>query len=142
MIELKRKYKSWVSATSIVYLYFYIVFPLFHHHDLVENNSLGNEKYHSHLVNERHNHADEHHEDHHSIDDFSKHQHHFVKFNSIDLNPAKRILTHITVKVIVGSNTSLGEIKKLHSVVKVFPESDILWEKCVQSAANVSPPAA
>lgn len=142
MIVPKSKYKTLLTVTGIVYLYFYLVLPLFHHHDLIESNSLGNEKYHSHLVNEQHEHEDEHHEDHHSIDDFSKHQHHFVKFNSIDLNPAKRILTHISFKVILESNTSLGEIENLHSIIKLLPEADILWEKCVQLASNVSPPAA
>ena len=142
MIKLKRRYKTWMASTSIVYLYFYLVFPLFHHHSLLENNSLGNEKYHSHLSNKQHEHADEHHEDHHSIDDFSKHQHHFVKFNSIDSNSAKRILTYFPVKIILNSNSSVIKIESLLSVIRLLPEADIQWEKCVHSAANVSPPIA
>ena len=137
-----RKYKSLLSVTGIVYLYFYLAFPLFHQHGLVDNNSLENEKYHSHLVNEQHEHPDEHHEDHHSIDDFSKHQHHFVKFNSIDSNSAKRILTYFPVKIILNSNSSVIKIESLLSVVKFLPEINLQWEKCVHSAANVSPPIA
>ena len=142
MIDLKRKYKKWMFAISVVYLYFYLIFPLFHNHDLVENNSIGSIKYHSHLVNKQHEHSDEHHEDHHSIDDFSKHQHHFVKFNSIDSNSAKRILTYFPVKIILNSNSSVIKIESLLSVVKFLPEINLQWEKCVHSAANVSPPIA
>lgn len=140
MTTLNHKYKVLLSVTSIVYLYFYLVFPLFHYHNQTENNSIENKKFHSHLNNGLHEHHDEQHEDHHSVDDFAKHQHHFAKFNSIELNNVKRIINFSFPHLIVEYKTGNGNHHYSNYIIKLLPENNLRREKCVQSAANVSPP--
>lgn len=142
MINSNRKYKTLLTVLSIIYLYFYLVFPLFHSHSLLEHNSLGNEKYHSHLENELHEHETEEHEDHHSIDDFSNHQQHFIKINSVGLNSTQKIFNYISAVLIISYNSSDSAIDNSILVVKNSPGTKIQREKCVRFAANVSPPLA
>lgn len=139
MTNQNSKYKISILTISIGYLYFFLLFPFFHYHKLSENNSIEVEKFHSHLSNDLQEHQHDSSEDHHSIDSFSNH-HHFVKLNTIESISLKRIINFTFPQLVTENYLGNNAVKYSKCLIDTQPENNILWEKCVQTATNVSPP--
>ncbi len=143
MTKVNNKYKIPFLFVTIVYLNFYFLSPLFHLHSKVENDLIGAENPHLHFVNDHHHHEHEHesHEDHHSLEDFSKHDH-LTDIDSIEFQTVKRIVNFTFPQLVVeyvSDNNTQNYSKRL---VQFLPKINLKWERYVQSATNVAPPVA
>ena len=90
MINLKSKYKPLLFPVGIVYLYFYLMFQFFHHHETHDKEMAENQKFHSHVLNFEEEHHSKEHKNFSSIDVTSHYQHHFAKYYSLDFTATSK----------------------------------------------------
>ena len=140
MTKITNKYKISFLLAIIVYLNFYFLSPLFHYHDQFEHyDSIGKEEHHLHFVNGQHEHENESHDDHHSMEDFSDHDL-LTRINSTKLDIEKRIISFTVTCLFVEHTSDDNNQNYSNRLIETQPENYLQRERCVQTAANVSPP--
>lgn len=134
-------YRFLVYLLPLIYLYSFFMSQHFHHHesDLIHNES---NKFHSHILNELqipHSENDNHS---HNLDESSKYHFHFVKLSNYTKAPASRILETSPVHKSTDIIFSEENYSPFKYITENKPRNYRQRDKCVQTAANVSPPIA
>ncbi len=134
-----KTYRSLISLLPLIYIFSFLLSPYFHHHaDELSHND--HHKFHSHLFENSQN--DQSNEDTHShnLEDSSQNHFHFVKLSSSTTVTTKRV-TEIFQSVALIDFTSLNEKLTCYNyTLEKKPINSIQKDRCVQTAANVSPP--
>lgn len=139
MTRRTKTYRYLAYLLPIVYVFSFLLSPYFHHHadELLHNNK---HKFHSHLF--EHSHGDHSNEENHShnFDESAQHHFHFVKLSSTTTITTKRV-TEIFQSIALIDFTSLNEKLTCYNyTLEKKPKNSIQKDRCVQTAANVSPP--
>lgn len=141
MSSKSKTYRYLVSLLPLIYVFSFLLSPYFHHHaDELSHND--NHKFHSHLIeNSQNDHSNE--ETHsHNLDESSQHHFHFAKLSSSNTITTKRV-TEIYLSVALLDFTLLNEKPTCYNyTLEKKPKNSIQKDRCVQTAANISPPLA
>jgi len=141
MHKKSKPYRYLVYLLPVVYVISFLLSPYFHHHaDELSHND--HYKFHSHLFENSQNDNSNEETHSHNLDESSQHHFHFVKLSSSTTIITKRVEQNFVPISFLDLSSTNEEHNFNKKVLIKKPINFLLRDRCVQTAANVSPPLA